>query len=1849
MSRPAPRAFARPVSRMVLLVTLLALVIGPVSASPGGPGASGGGHELRPIGPAPIASGLLAKLQTGETDRFVVEFKAKPDLSKAKDIKGFKARGRFVMDALVSASAAQADALALVRSTRGARAESFWLRNTLIVSGDDKLAERLARLPGVAEVRAERVFPLIKPVETRAIEVLDAAPEWGVAKIGADAVWAEGILGSGIVIANVDTGVEYDHEALVNQYRGNTAAGFDHNYSWWDPTGICGDTPCDNAGHGTHTMGTMVGGDGPGPFTPDIGVAPGARWIAAKGCEDLFCSEGALLSAGQFILAPTDLNGENADPGKRPDIVNNSWGSGPGDPFYADVVSAWRASGIIPVFSAGNAGPQCGSAGSPGDFLESFSVGATDIDDVIADFSSRGPSVFGKISPDVSAPGVAVSSSVPGGGYAEFDGTSMAAPHVAGTLALMLSAEPSLIGQFDAATAALRDTALDILDDQCGGEEDGDPNNVYGDGRIDAQAAVALVATGGTLAGTVTDADTADPIGGATVSATNELRTFRTTTAADGTFELFLGAGSYAVTAEAFGYAMSLAEGVTIETDVTTTQDFALVALPRHDVTGVVTAASDGAPIENATVTAIGTPVPPAVTNSNGVYTLTLPEGSYSLRTSAGGCTDFGFAEVDVFADVTADFVIARKLDAFGHGCAPIGFDWVDATTQTALYGEDFVGRLRLPFEFSFYGEAYSQVFISDNGYLNFLTPDQFNPFPVVIPNDDPPNAAIYALWQDMRIDEVGAIEYTTVGTEPNRAFVIEYSEVKAGSSQRAFEIKLWENGDIDLVYDHAGTGANAGIGIENADGTDAFQFSYLTDILANDSAYRITEVPTGLVTGTVTDANDGLPIEGATIEAIGSGRLTETDENGAYQLRLLPGSYTLSISSPGYTTHEEPFGLSVDEELVIDAALGAPIGSVEPTELSASVPLGSSTDLTVTLTNTGSGPLEWTARERATGHQPPELPAIEGAPKRFPTWARGTRPAGVPLAETSAIPSDQLSEVISDPEGDASGVDLVSVRAGSDSAEMTMELVYATGADEGVGFVFLDVDQDPSTGLPAEAFNGLPSQDIGMEYFVDLFFTHDPDPIVFIVDAITFDVVAETTARVDGDTIAFDVPLDAIGGDDGFINTALVTGDFFQPTDWAPDEGHGVIEPFTDAPWVSESPDSGVIPAGESAEVTVTLGGPDVEAGTYEGRLVFVTNDPKSGALTVDLNLEVTLPETFGAASGTISEVHSGEPLPATVLIEAEHEGSPHPVEVTAAADGTWTAIGPEGTWPATISLDGYLPESGTVTIVAGGTSGGQDFALHREQPHATLDGGPFTFVLPEGRTADGTLVLANTEGHLPLEFTVGEIDLTPPPSEPAPEGEGEFVERADATTAGRANLEGSVARPSMFRWTPDAETSDLSVLVYADDPVHPAPDTLVDQALQRLGIAYTAHYDADFGGFESSLESGTWDLVIFANDNWGPDSSTLDALLAYVEGGGKLIAHSWVMGELADHPLWAAMGASHVSDDIEPPDPVFWWQPSHPAFLLPQSVPELTELDAIGFLVYGQHVDASSGQAIAGYTSPGPDDGEGAMVIGPERTTVFRGFIDAHNSADRDEDGLLDGSELWENLVTGIQFGFLSDAPWLSVEPESGTVDPDESADLTVTVDSTGLEVGVYEAMAVVQTNDPDNAAMQVPVTLIVSAYQQGVDAGGSGHETADGVVYASDQAYVAGSFGYAGGQKRSTRGAIAGTDEDGLYRTLRIDMTAYRFDVPVEGTYRVDLHFADFIANKAGARIFSVRIEGTTVLSGLDLVGEAGTSTAFDRTFDAAVSDGRLDIEFVAQRGDKPILNGVLVTHRPDLAAD
>jgi subtilisin family serine protease len=407
------------------------------------------------------------------------------------------AQGAFVVGRLRAVATTSQRAILAMLTRRHVAHRAFWVVNAIRVwnAGLTTVREVAAR-PEVRSIvpawHARVAIPSIG--KAPAAEV--AGVEWNIIDIRANKVWKRfGDRGEGAVVGSIDTGVQFDHPALVKSYRGNEGGGqFDHDYDWWDPAKVCpGGIPCDNVAHGTHVMGTMVG------KAPNngIGVAPGARWIAAKGCEGAGCSDTSLISSGQFMLAPTDRQGKHPRPNLRPDVVSNSWGGAGDNGFYQGVVDAWVAAGIVPVFSGGSSGPSCGTIGAPASYVNSYGVGAFDMSHAIASFSSRGPSPFGgETKPNITAPGVNIRSSVPGDAYTIYTGTSMATPHVAGTVALILGANPSLRGNVDRLRAILDDSAVDSSNLQCGGNAD--DNDVFGEGRLDALAAVrSAMATGG--------------------------------------------------------------------------------------------------------------------------------------------------------------------------------------------------------------------------------------------------------------------------------------------------------------------------------------------------------------------------------------------------------------------------------------------------------------------------------------------------------------------------------------------------------------------------------------------------------------------------------------------------------------------------------------------------------------------------------------------------------------------------------------------------------------------------------------------------------------------------------------------------------------------------------------------------------------------------------------------------------------------------------------------------------------------------------------------------------------------------------------------------------------------------------------------------------------------------------------------------------------------------------------------------------------------------------------------------------------------------------------------------------
>jgi serine protease AprX len=463
--------------------------------------------------PAHIAPQVWQATAGGGEAEFLVILAEQADLGAATSAPTREARLRRVYDALREVAVRTQAPIRAELDGAGVSYRPFYVVNMLAVKGDRALVTRLAARPEVARIAANpRVRQLLPEPQPGGVgPLVSQGIEWNVAHVNADDVWALGYTGQGIVVAGQDTGYDWDHPALVNQYRGYNGVTATHDYNWHDaihtndphtpagnPCGFDSPVPCDDQDHGTHTMGIIVGDDGAGNR---IGVAPGARWIGCRNMEEGWGTPATYAECFEFFLAPYPLGGDpfaDGVPGLAPHVINNSWTCPPSEGCDWDalqaVVENVRAAGIVVVASAGNSGSSCSTIGDPPAIYDAaFSVGASDSSDGIASFSSRGPVTVdgsGRLKPDVVAPGVGVRSSVPGGWYGLKSGTSMAGPHVAGTVALLWSAAPGLVGDVDGTERIIARTARPRVDTTCDGDPGGRPNNVYGWGIVDALAAV---------------------------------------------------------------------------------------------------------------------------------------------------------------------------------------------------------------------------------------------------------------------------------------------------------------------------------------------------------------------------------------------------------------------------------------------------------------------------------------------------------------------------------------------------------------------------------------------------------------------------------------------------------------------------------------------------------------------------------------------------------------------------------------------------------------------------------------------------------------------------------------------------------------------------------------------------------------------------------------------------------------------------------------------------------------------------------------------------------------------------------------------------------------------------------------------------------------------------------------------------------------------------------------------------------------------------------------------------------------------------------------------------------------
>lgn len=688
------------------------------------------------------------------------------------------------------------------------------------------------------------------------------AVEWGVTKIRAPEVWSTyGVTGAGAVAANVDTGVQYNHPALVNQYRGNLGGGnFNHNYNWFDPTFVNA-APADSNGHGTHVMGTEVGDDN---GSNQIGVAPDADWIAAFGCCP---SNEALLDAQQFIVAPTDLAGNNPNPSLRPDVVNQSWGGPGGSQIFEQVIASLRASGIFPAFSAGNSGSSaadgCGRLGSPGDNPSAFNVGSTDINDNISSFSSRGPNPFtGATGPNVSAPGSSIRSSLPGSTYGSLSGTSMASPHVAGSVALLISLEPQLRGQVEQLEELLRKTAVPRTSAQtCGGVPGSEvPNNVFGWGLIDVKAAADMMWQAGTITGTVTSGS--NPVVGATVTFARLGYTLTTLTDSNGQYEVVAGAGTWTMTATGYGFQTTTANNVVVTQSNATVQNFSISAIVTHNLSGIITDSVTGAGVA-ARLTLIGEEsVAPVMANSDGSFVLVLPEGEHDVRVEHPGFSTIN-QNILVTGTSTHNFSMTPQINYFcmdNQGGYPL-YNWIEASSGTVYNLDDDASStaINLPTAFSYFGIDYTSLRINSNGYIYFGTAS-YTTAHMVLPFEGRPNTDIMALGEDLNpaLGAQGTIYYLVSGN----LVVIQYDEVEhwASGFPETFQIVLnLITDEITYQYQTLSWPDFTTVGLENADGSAGKMYSYANSAnLVNGRAVRFTPTAgNGVNWGCTSDITD--------------------------------------------------------------------------------------------------------------------------------------------------------------------------------------------------------------------------------------------------------------------------------------------------------------------------------------------------------------------------------------------------------------------------------------------------------------------------------------------------------------------------------------------------------------------------------------------------------------------------------------------------------------------------------------------------------------------------------------------------------------------------------------------------------------------------------------------------------------------------------------------------------------------------------------------------------------------------------------------------------------------------------
>jgi subtilisin family serine protease len=1010
---------------------------------------------------------------------------------------------------------------------------TFWLTNAILAEVPVNLLGKFSSLTEVVRLFENFAVTIPSPAEEESSPgVLAVNYTWGLEKIGAPEVWDMNITGSGVRVAVLDTGVDMTHPDLAGKMWTDNPADPTSPGGWieFDSYGdiVVGSVPHDSHYHGTHTSGTILGGHA---SATAIGVAPGAwlmHGLVIPGGSGTFAQ---VIAGMEWCMDPVDQYGIPA--GQPADVISMSLGgSGYYDGFIEPVQNI-RAAGIVLIASIGNSGEE--TSGSPGNVYDAFGIGATDIDDEVAWFSSgqvvdwpaSHPEPY--IKPDFSAPGVDVYSSVPGG-YEYLDGTSMAAPHVAGTVALMLEANPALTVEdvYD----VLGETAVDLGDVW--------QDTRYGWGRIDALEAVSLVTLNSGIEGFVTDAETLEPLEGVRMSISETGRVRYTDDS--GYYRFFLPPGTYNVTASAYGY---YGQNATVEVveDAFASQNFTLEPVPTGFIEGTVTDAETHDPIEGAIITLLDTPVS-TTTNETGGYSMEALIGTYNIS-----AWTWGYRE-SMASDVT---VVENETTTVNFTLEPV----LAVVAVLGDYGSQLTDLLMAN---DFWAEERDWDVIDDIGHYDVV---------VVNHPSDPGESTFLAFLEAADDNQVGVV------------FTSSYS--------------TWSSYGISLLQWYLGD--PAGQGYDWGEGDVYYHVKQANPLLEGwGEGDNITIINGGDCDHTWFSNYSGRTI--AAVGSVNQGIRGDAVAAGAYgeSLHVLLASLAPQYWTNVADWTEDAETIFVRSVLAAGGLIdvGLFIGS---RELPLAV-LGEEYQATLKAVG-GTKPYTWVweAGTLPDGLDVNYTGVISGIPTEAGTYnftvqvtdaAEGTATRELSLNVIS------LSEFITDPVGDQfedQGPDIVGADFYLDNTTVYFRARTADLIDpnDTINYMLLDLDLNAQTGFVSDE-PLLPTNDIGADAVAVVLPTSMtgaelPLPIQksdgerrldvesaqesgtgltgqlyvwFPIFGGFFLYAGDFPVLADSQSFLFDIPLDMLD-DDGIMYVVDIIGDSWQPTDVGPNDGHGI------------------------------------------------------------------------------------------------------------------------------------------------------------------------------------------------------------------------------------------------------------------------------------------------------------------------------------------------------------------------------------------------------------------------------------------------------------------------------------------------------------------------------------------------------------------------------------------------------------------------------------------------------------------------------------------------------------------